>query len=67
MRHEVRHAVNAITDLLMQDTGYEGQGFSMIETDSTGKSTLGEEASLRDDEFVNLVLSVPDYVSQQVW
>ena len=53
-RHEVRDAMLAISDELVQDTGDKCEGFSMVQADTAGEASLGKEADLGDDELVDL-------------
>ena len=59
--HEICDGVLAIADPLVQDTGDESDGLSMIQTYASCEATLGEVAEVREGELVDLgvlVLSV---------
>lgn len=53
--HEVRDGVCAIADEFVQDGSDQGEGFSVVEANSTCKAALGESAGLGYEEFVDLV------------
>ena len=52
----------AIADEFVQDAGYQGQGFGMIESYTAGQAALGELACGRDEKFVDLRCAI---VSQE--
>ena len=52
--HEVRDCVRAITDEFLQDAGDQGEGFGVVEADTSCETALGEGAGLGDEELVDL-------------
>lgn len=55
--------MGAIADELVQDAGDQGEGFGVVEADAAGQAALGEEARLRYEEFVDLVVWFTLFVS----
>lgn len=53
--HEVCDAVVAIADQFVEYTGYQCQRFGMVQSYASRESLLGEEASLGDNEFIDLI------------
>ncbi|KAK0300374.1 hypothetical protein LTR01_009286, partial [Friedmanniomyces endolithicus] len=53
-RHELRDAVGAIADELVQDAGDEGEGFGVVEAEAPREAALGEGANLGYEEFIDL-------------
>lgn len=53
-RHEVCDRVVAIADEFLQDAGDQGEGFGVVEADTSCETALGEGAGLGDEELVDL-------------
>jgi len=52
--HEVRDAMLAIADQLVQNAGDKGERFGVVEAHTAGQPLLGLKAHLADDELVEL-------------
>ena len=53
-RHEICDCVVAIADEFLQDAGDQGEGFGVVEADTSCETALGEGAGLGDEELVDL-------------
>jgi hypothetical protein len=50
--------MRAIADEFVENAGYKGEGFGVVQAHAAGESTLGEGPGLCDEELVDLEIMV---------